>query len=301
MGNTLSTVTDKVTHALGWQTKGSRRTRILPLPGDLPKNSKGRPRIEQAFVNDSCHNELSWPVNNTPPRSFEMPRIVAYVISPLMLGARYRYVAAQLDAMSLPHHRVFVDVPAEHARRDLCVRNDGQWAVLVNGSFVLKPNTKPGMPTRMLNLLYNHVHIWDKVAMGKQMALVLEDDVNISRAFPDTLRTALWQLYHRRSWDIVWPGYCCCSPDGAPVTDVLARHSKTGCTQSYLLHPRAAARMLRAMPIQRCTGSDHYMNALFAQVPCWKGYAFRQNLIVQDKTTFPKSTHRHETEAVIGW
>jgi len=301
MGNALSTVTDKVSHAFGGQAKVGRHTRILPLPGDLPKHSNGRQRVEPPSVNSICPNDFAWPVNDTPPLSFKMPRIIAYVISPLVLNARYRYVAAQLDALSLPHHRVCVDWPAEHARRDLCVRNDGQWAVLVNGSFVLKPHTKAGMPTRMLNLLYNHAHIWDRVAMGKHMALVLEDDVNISLAFPGTLRTALWQLYHQPSWDIVWPGYCCCTPDGASVTSVLAKHSKTGCAQSYLLHPLAAARMLRAMPIQQCTGADHYMNILFAQTPCWKGYAFRQNLIVQDKTTFPKTTHRHETEEVVGW
>ena len=59
--------------------------------------------------------------------------------------------------------------------------------------------------------------------------------------------------------------------------------------------------MLRAMPTSLCHGSDHYMNHLFENVQCWKGYAFRQNLIIQDKRVFPESTHRHASEAMVSW
>ena len=122
--------------------------------------------------------------------------------------------------------------------------------------------------------------------------MVLEDDVNISHTFMPTLRRAFWQL-RNQYWDIIWPGYCCCAPDGAPVTEDLSIHHKTGCTQSYIIHPRSAIRMLRAMPTKLCYGSDHYMNQLFTQVkPCWRGYAFRQNLVRQDKIVWPNSTHR---------
>ena len=156
------------------------------------------------------------------------------------------------------------------------------------------------MPERMISLLYNHVEAWNQVAMQNHITLVLEDDVNISTSFLPTLRQSLWEL-ETQPWDIIWPGYCCCCPDGAPVSEVLSRHRKTGCTQSYILHPRSAMRMLRHMPTKLCYGSDHYMNALFGTLPCWKGFAFRKNLIVQDKRTFPNSTHRHATEEMVSW
>lgn len=246
-----------------------------------------------------CRAEEPWR-NGSVPETFQLPVIMVLLISPPGFDQRYNFVAQQLDAIGLPHTRLHTRVSNSHRRIDICIQNRAHTAVLVNHTFVPRADGAVGMPERMISLLYNHVEAWNQVAMQKHITLVLEDDVNISTSFMSTLRQSLWEL-ETQPWDILWPGYCCCCPDGTPVSEVLSRHRKTGCTQSYILHPRSAMRMLRHMPTKLCYGSDHYMNALFGTLPCWKGFAFRKNLIVQDKRTFPNSTHRHASEEMVSW
>lgn len=152
------------------------------------------------------------------------------------------------------------------------------------------------------SLLYNHIGAWDRIARHKhdRFGLVLEDDVKIAQNLVHRLREAAWQL-QSQPWDILWPGYCCCTPDGPPVSALLARHRTTGCAQSYLLRPRAAQRMLAALPAEQCEGADHFMNTLFARLPCWRGYALRKSLIQQRDTNPNSSTHRRADEEVVGW
>ena len=250
-------------------------------------------------VAHACTPEAPW-VNTTAPPSFSLPVVVALVINAPDLKARYEYVKQQLRAIDMPYSRLYTAVANAHRRTDICKTNDAMYTVHVNGTYKKPANPVPGIPERTLSLLYNHVEAWNRVARRSHITLVLEDDVNISSSFKETLRQTLWQL-REQPWDIIWPGYCCCTPNGPAVTPDLARHSLTGCTQSYIIHQHSAQRMLRAMPTDQCYGSDHYMNHLFPQVPCWKGYAFRRNLIPQDKTKFPISSHRHPHEAVVSW
>jgi len=266
---------------------------VIPPPPSYTKAKPVKNKIR------TC-KPVEWSNVTIAPGGFNPRKLVVFVISAPGLSRRYTYVANQLHELGMPYERIFTHVSNAHRRVDICKSNDRIFSVIVNKSYVTLPGTPHGMPERMLSLLYNHVEAWNRIARQRHMALVLEDDVNISTSFLPVIRNVMWQL-NSHPWDIIWPGYCCCAPDGSPVTPDLALHKSTGCTQSYIINPESAIRMLKSMPIETCHASDHYMNALFTHIPCWRGYATRRNLIIQDKTTFPNSTHRHSHERVVGW
>ena len=179
-----------------------------PPPTPRPRPQAHRAPTVPAVKHHACTPEKSWP-NTSAPYTFKMPTVAVLLISPPGFDSRYNYVAEQLHSIGLAHERVHVNVSNHHRRIDVCQTNRAHTAVLVNRTFVHRSDNAVGMPERMISLLYNHVEVWNRVAMQKHITLVLEDDVNISQAFMYTLRQSLWQL-HDQPWDILWPGHCCC-------------------------------------------------------------------------------------------
>ena len=232
---------------------------------------------------------------------------VAYIISAPHLHKRYAYVKSQLDALSIPSKHVFEEVSTSMRRFDICSKNSN----LITVTKSLKIGTERwknptsltgGMPEKMLNLLYNHVAAWNQIACSKSIGLVLEDDVQIHPNIVEYTEKAINELKGRKvSWDIIWPGYCCCAPDGPLFSKHLNRHKRTGCAHSYMLQPASAKKMLQSLPNNMCHGADFFMNNLFSRMDSWNGFAFPHSLVNQNRSHFPFTTHRHANETIVYW
>jgi hypothetical protein len=187
-------------------------------------------------------------------------------------------------------------------RREVCRENRMAMSVLDDKNKWIKSKkcgSECGMPERTLNLLYNHVDLWKVVAGSSSPALILEDDASFEPSFDTYHDKAFGHLSNNTEWDIIWPGYCCCAPDGPRITAYLYKHKLTGCAQSYILHPRGAQKLLKSLPMKRCHGADHFMNSVISTIREWKGFAFSKSTINQNKNF--KATHRFQSERMVTW
>ena len=233
-----------------------------------------------------------------------LSKLRVYVISPPQLDERFHTVHRQLLGLGINEsriRRVFSASARALARYDVCRANDQKFSSHKSSSdlsFVQSAQT--GMPWKTLNLIYNQVETWNWVALEGGPGLVLEDDVVLDDRLPAALAHALSTLDScEPTWDVLWPGYCCCAPNGPSVSRHLAQHSQTGCAQSYILSATGAERLLRHLPMPQCLPADLMMNQLFQKVGGWKGFALKQSLINQRDTKV--TTHRFSNEELVSW
>ena len=154
-----------------------------------------------------------------------------------------------------------------------------------------------GMLERTFNLLYNHVAAWKRVASTGKTTLILEDDARFGSDFV-TYANQVFEDVKNRRWDVIWPGYCCCAPDAAKITQKVYKHHLTGCAHSYILHPRGAQKMLAALPMNECDGADHFMKRVFKFIRSWEAYAFAASKINHNHDFV--TTHRYQSKRMIG-
>jgi hypothetical protein len=278
------------------------------------------PRCEAAssMVNTSMVNTSM--VNTSAEQTGWPSNLRVYIISPPHLTElfeeRFDLVHKQLMRLGVNDskmRRVFTASARAHRRFDVCRDNSLQNVavhpaedrVTRKGLAYVSSNRGPGMPWKTANLLYNHVEAWNWVTLDGGPGLVLEDDVVFAGMLPAMLASALSTLHScEPTWDILWPGWCGRVggkvPNGPTVSTHLNKHSRTGCTHSYMISASGAERLLRHLPLPQCDAADHFMDSLFKKVrPGWKGFALKRSLIEQ--RTNKVTTHRYINEELVSW
>lgn len=125
-----------------------------------------------------------------------------------------------------------------------------------------------GMKAGEVGCFLSHYNIWTEVVEeGKQMVMILEDDIHFVSDFKKLYYTLLADLEHLE-WDLVYLGRKVLMPQSeAAVTSRIVKPKYSYWTLGYLLSNRGAKKLLHANPLANLLPVDEFLPIMYDEHP----------------------------------